>query len=80
MLLAPEGINGTVAGTTEAINALICDLRAHEGLNDLEPKYSTVAEQPFRRMKVHLKNEIVTMGLPGVDPTERVGTYLNSEQ
>jgi UPF0176 protein len=80
LLLASEGINGTIAGTPEHIETFLTELRAHPGLEDLEPKYSTVPEQPFRRMKVHIKKEIVTMGVPGVDPTQRVGTYLNPEQ
>lgn len=80
LLLASEGINGTIAGPPESIRTFINELRSQPGLGDLEPKYSFVAEQPFRRMKIHLKNEIVTMGVPGVDPTQRVGTYLNPEQ
>ena len=80
LLLASEGINGTIAGTPQNVQVFLSELCAQPGLGDLEPKYSTVAEQPFRRMKVHLKDEIVTMGVPGVDPTQRVGTYLNPEQ
>ncbi|MCC0029390.1 MAG: rhodanese-related sulfurtransferase [Brucellaceae bacterium] len=76
LLLADEGINGTVAGTGAAIDALIAMLRAMPEFADLEVKYSTAAEMPFHRMKVRLKREIVTMGVDGIDPLETVGTYV----
>jgi UPF0176 protein len=80
LLLAEEGINGTVAGRPEAIDALVAELR-HGALfggrlGNLELKFSTAAEMPFRRMKVRLKKEIVTLGSPEVDPNARVGTYV----
>jgi UPF0176 protein len=80
LLLAHEGINGTVAGSHEAIDALMTELR--EGtlfmgrLDNLELKFSTATEMPFQRMKVRLKKEIVTLGDPQTDPLRRVGTYV----
>ena len=76
LLLAHEGINGTVAGSEEAIPVLIDHLQAIEGLAGLEVKYSSAGEMPFHRMKVRLKREIVTMGVENIDPTNSVGTYV----
>jgi UPF0176 protein len=76
LLLAPEGINGTVAGTREGIDAVLAHIRALPGCADLEWKESTAAAMPFGRMKVRLKREIVTMGVPGTDPRAIVGTYV----
>jgi UPF0176 protein len=76
ILLAPEGINGTVAGTPEAMAAFHPRLRDITGLPVLEHKTSFGDEMPFLRMKVRLKEEIVTIGDLSVDPTERVGTYV----
>jgi len=77
LLLAYEGINGTVAGTDKAIAALLDFLRADSRLLNLEHKKSWSEEIPFYRMKVRLKREIVTMGVEGVDPNEVVGTYVD---
>lgn len=77
LLLAHEGINGTVAGPGEAIAALIAFLKSDPRLADLDHKESHCDENPFYRMKVRLKKEIVTMGVPGIDPNETVGTYLD---
>lgn len=79
LLLAHEGINGTVAGSRQGIDALAAHIRSIPGLSDLEYKESASAEKPFHRMKVRLKNEIVTIGLPGVDPNQTVGEYLSPE-
>ena len=76
LLLAPEGINGTVAGTRTGIDAVLAHISALPGCADLEWKESTASEMPFPRMKVRLKREIVTMGQPDVDPTSAVGTYV----
>lgn len=82
LLLAHEGINGTVAGSAEGIDALMSELQngALFGgrLDNLELKFSTAAEMPFGRMKVRLKKEIVTLGDPQVDPTRQVGSYVNA--
>ncbi len=77
ILLASEGINGTIAGTDKAIADILKFLRADPRLSDLEHKESRAADMPFYRMKVRLKKEIVTMGVDGVDPNETVGTYVD---
>ena len=79
LLLATEGINGTVAGTRESIDQLLVYLRSDPRLADLEHKESVTFLPPFYRMKVKLKKEIVTMGVPGISPTRRVGQYINAE-
>lgn len=76
LLLAPEGINGTIAGPSEAIDAGLARIRALPGCAGLEWKESTAADWPFGRMKVRLKREIVTMGRPGVDPRAAVGRHV----
>ncbi|MCR9165215.1 MAG: rhodanese-related sulfurtransferase [Nannocystaceae bacterium] len=77
LLLAPEGVNGTVAGSGEGIERLLAFLRALPGLEGMNAKYASAAKPPFGRMRVRLKREIVTMGVPGIDPLERVGTYVH---
>lgn len=77
LLLAEEGLNGTISGQENKISELIEFLRADPRLNDLDVKYSTADESPFYRMKVRLKREIVTMGVDGVDPNKTVGTYVD---
>ena len=76
LLLAEEGINGTIAGTRKGIDRVLAWLRSDPRLADLEHKESYDDHLPFYRMKVKLKKEIVTMGVPGVDPNRRVGTYV----
>ncbi|MDJ0277922.1 rhodanese-related sulfurtransferase [Sphingomonas sp. 2R-10] len=76
LLIAPEGINGTIAGSAEGIATALAALRALPGCDDLTPKLSTAATLPFHRLKVRVKREIVTMGVPGTDPTAIVGTYV----
>ncbi len=76
LLLAREGINGTIAGPQQGIDRVLAHLRALPGCADLEWKESRSAAQPFRRMKVRLKREIVTMGQPDVDPRARVGHHV----
>ncbi len=77
LLLAREGVNGTIAGSRSAIDAVLAHLRAVPGLEALEHKESGAHKMPFRRMKVRLKNEIVTMGVPDIDPLEGVGAYVD---
>ena len=79
LLLAREGINGTVAGSDEAVDALLAHIRALPGCAALEAKSSRAADMPFRRMKVRLKREIVTMGQPDIDPLSDVGHYVEPE-
>jgi UPF0176 protein len=76
LLLAAEGINGTIAGERDAIDAVLDRLRSDPRLADLEHKESLHDKPPFLRMKVKLKKEIVTMGVEGIDPNRRVGTYV----
>ena len=77
LLVAAEGINGTIAGPRAGIDAVIAHIRALPGCADLEWKESTATEPPFGKMKVRLKREIVTMGQPDVDPLAKVGHYVN---
>ena len=76
LLLADEGINGTVAGPSEGIDALLAHVRGLPGCAGLDWKESAAAEMPFGRMKVRLKREIVTMGVPGTDPAALAGTRV----
>lgn len=76
LLLAKEGINGTVAGSQSAIDALLAWLATQPGLDNIVHKLSFDDDMPFYRTKVKLKKEIVTMGVEGIDPNEVVGTYV----
>jgi UPF0176 protein len=80
ILLACEGVNGTIAGPPENILAVVNFLREDPRLSKLEYKESYCDEQPFHRMKVRLKKEIVTLGRDEVDPKSKVGTYVKPEQ
>jgi UPF0176 protein len=77
LLLAREGINGTIAGSRAGIDRVLSYLRSDPRLADLEHKESVDEDMPFYRMKVKLKKEIVTMGVPDIDPNEAVGTYVS---
>lgn len=79
LLLAREGINGTIAGEPDALRTVLAQLRADPRLADLEHKESTAIEMPFYRLKVKLKREIVTMGVPDMDPLSMAGTYVQPE-
>ena len=76
LLLAAEGINGTVAGSQQAIDHIIDWLRGDERLAKLDCKFSYDEKMPFYRSRVKLKKEIVTMGVEGIDPNRVVGTYI----
>lgn len=76
ILLAEEGINGTIAGLPASVRNVLTGLRNSSPFAGLEHKESFAPETPFQRMKVRLKREIVTMGKPGVDPNTAVGTYV----
>jgi UPF0176 protein len=80
ILLAEEGINSTIAGTREAINAVLAYLKSDSRLTDLEHKESFTNSLPFERMKVLLKKEIVSLGVEKVDPTLKVGNYVNPKE
>ena len=76
LLLANEGINGTISGSREGIDSVLMWLNNDDRLNPIIIKESFTDEAPFRRTKVKLKKEIVTMGVEGIDPTRSVGTYI----
>lgn len=77
LILAPEGINGTIgAPTPEALETFLSELRQIKGLEDLPVKFSTGSVKPFRKMRIRLKPEIVTMRQPQADPNVCVGTYV----
>ena len=76
LLLAEEGINGTIAGTRTAIDTVLGYLKSDPRLTELEHKESFEDSQPFYRLKIKLKKEIVTLGVDGIDPNKVVGTYV----
>jgi UPF0176 protein len=76
LLLAKEGINGTVSGTRQSIDALLEYIKQDQRLANISYKESFTEEQPFLRTRVKLKKEIVTMGVEGIDPNHIVGTYV----
>ncbi|KIC19951.1 oxygen-dependent tRNA uridine(34) hydroxylase TrhO [Leisingera sp. ANG-Vp] len=80
LLLAQEGINGTIAGPRTGIDAVLAHIKALPGCAGLEWKEATAAEPPFGKMKVRLKKEIVTMGQPDVDPRASVGHYVEPDE
>ena len=80
LLLADEGINGTISGPRAGVDTVLGWLKQDERLAALEHKESFHDEHPFLRTKVKLKKEIVTMGVEGIDPTRTVGTYLSPEE
>ncbi|MFN0045571.1 MAG: rhodanese-related sulfurtransferase [Sphingorhabdus sp.] len=79
ILLAHEGINGTIAGKPGGIDEVVSFLKSLPGCAELDVKYSHAATMPFYRLKVRLKQEIVTMGVDGIDPKREVGTYVQPE-
>lgn len=79
LLLAREGINGTISGSRESIDRVLAWLRADPRLAALEHKESFADSHPFVRLKIKLKKEIVTLGVPFVDPTAVVGTYVDPQ-
>ncbi len=76
LLLAREGINGTIAGTQADIEQVLAYVRALPGCAQIGVKFAAAQALPFHRMKVRIKREIVTMGEPGIDPLGSVGTYV----
>jgi len=80
VLLAEEGINGTLAGAVDAIGHFIAELRGAAlfggRFDNLELKFSQASTMPFQRLKIRLKKEIVTLGAPGLDPARQVGIYV----
>lgn len=80
ILLSPEGINLFVAGGEPQIDRLLAELRSWPGLADLQPKFSYTDHQPFRRMLVRIKKEIIAFGVPGIDPGRRTSPKLAASQ
>ena len=80
VLLAAEGINGTVAGPRAEIDAVLGWIRGDSRLAELRSRESCSGENPFYRTRVKLKKEIVTMGAPDIDPRQMAGTYVTPEQ
>ena len=79
ILVAPEGINGTISGTRETMADFLRDLRADPRFADLLTKDATADRHPFKRLKVKLKREIISLHAPEADRTRRVGTYVAPE-
>lgn len=77
LLLANEGVNGTISGSREGVDAVLQWLSSEPRLTDIETKESISDVMPFKRTKVKLKKEIVTMGVEGIDPKRVVGTYVD---
>jgi UPF0176 protein len=76
VLLANEGVNGTISGSRQSVDTVLAWLNSHESLEPITTKESSTSESPFKRTKVKLKKEIVTMGVEGIDPQKSVGTYI----
>ncbi|MFY7834794.1 MAG: rhodanese-related sulfurtransferase [Novosphingobium sp.] len=79
LLVAREGINGTIAGSAQGIASVVDFIRAQPDCAEVDVKYSGAAEMPFYRMKVRIKREIVTMGEPDIYPRASVGTYVSPQ-
>src|SRR5688500_15414491 len=80
ILLSPEGINLFVAGGEQPIERLLAELRSWPGMAQLQPKFSHTDHQPFRRMLVRVKREIIAFGVPGIDPSRRTSPKLAATQ
>ncbi|MEY4916794.1 MAG: hypothetical protein RL616_707, partial [Verrucomicrobiota bacterium] len=80
ILLSTEGINLFVAGGHDEINLLLAELRAIPGLEDLQPKFSETDHQPFTRMLVRIKKEIIAFGVEGIDPAKRTSPKLSAKE
>lgn len=77
LLVAREGLNGTIAGPQAGVDAVVADIRAMPGFEALEVKYAWADAPPFLRLKVRIKPEIVTMGQPDLDPATNAGAYVS---
>jgi UPF0176 protein len=80
LIIAKEGVNGTIAGRAENIEVVASYFRAHPEYADIDIKYSHTIEQPFYRLRSQIKKEIVTLGVDGVDPNYNRGTYIAPEE
>lgn len=79
ILIAPEGINGTMAGSADAVAGLVAILGSRFGMPAHEIKFSYAEEKPFKRLKVRPKKEIITFNQPAADPNKLVGQYVSAE-
>lgn len=79
VLIAAEGVNGTVCGEADKLDGFLSDLRAIPGFEDLQAKFSGCEKPPFHRLRVRKKKEIVSLGVPGIDPLQAVGEYVKPE-
>lgn len=79
LLVAHEGVNGTIAGSVAAVARVVGGLKAVPGFSEIEVKYSAAEAMPFHRLKVRVKPEIVTLGLPDLEPATNAGTYVAPE-
>lgn len=77
LLLAGEGINGTIAGTADGIEFVVSMIRGLPDCEQLDVKFSAAEQMPFHRMKVRIKKEIVTLGVPGIDPSRNAGVHVD---
>jgi UPF0176 protein len=82
LLVAPEGINGTLAGSEDAVRKMLDILKEKTGLNadENEIKFSTSKDKPFRKLRVRLKKEIITFKQAEADPSKRVGKYISPQE
>lgn len=80
ILLAPEGINATIAGAPDDLDAALEKFDLMTGIKKGELKFSTAAARPFKRMKVRLKKEIITLRAPEADPAKQVGAYVDAKE
>jgi len=79
LLVAHEGINGTLAGSADAIESMLILLQQHTGLKRNDVKFSQALDKPFNRLKIRLKRELITFNQPSADPKMRVGTYVDPQ-
>jgi len=80
VILAPEGINGAIAGTDTGIAAFKEFWQKDGRFHNLDYKLSVTPKPPFQKLKIKLKNEIISLGIPEIDPTERVGEHTSAQQ
>jgi UPF0176 protein len=78
LLIAGEGINGTIAGEQAGLDHVIAHIRSWTGFVGMEVKFSSATSMPFGKMKVRLKREIVTMGVEGINPRSDAGAYVEA--
>ena len=80
ILIANEGVNGTISAKPREIEKTLISIQKDDRFSEIEIKYSSTNKQPFHKMRVRLKKEIVTIGLPEINPNKTVGTYVKPEQ